>query len=170
MCVWKSVLSRCYLGLTINTYTPSMHTQLFHPLSSINTSSVRVIQQINHHGYSNIIIAVLEAHSDWWCLWDHLNVSNEKSNSSQWLNDSISDWRLFDLLSRTGRFSSISITLKHTSLCYLYSLLFRGLVWEIHTPIAFLLAHVREFIEFLKMQFLLDNQKRGFKLNVAFVS
>lgn len=89
--MWKSVV---YLGLTIVTYTHSMHTQIFHPLSSINTSSVRVTQQINHHGYSNIIIAVLKVHSDWWCLWDHLNVSNEESNNLHPFNNIISDWRL----------------------------------------------------------------------------
>lgn len=100
-----------WLVLPINTYTHSMHTQIFHPLSSINTSSVRVTQQINHHGYSNIIIAVLKVHSDWWCLWGHLNVSNDKSNNLPPFNDIISDWRLSDLLGKVGIVSPISVRL-----------------------------------------------------------
>lgn len=107
MCVKECVV---YLGLTINTYTQSMHTKIFHPLFSINTSSVRVTQLINHHGYSNIIIAVLKVHSDWWCLWDHLNASNEKSNNLQPFNDIISDWCLSHLLGKMDGLSSISVT------------------------------------------------------------
>lgn len=107
MCVKESVV---YLGLPINTCTHSMHTQIFHPLSSINTFSVRVTQQINHHGYSNIIIALLKVHSDWWCLWDHLNVSNDKNNNLHPFNNIISDWRLSDLLGKMGIVSSINIT------------------------------------------------------------
>lgn len=136
------------LALTINTYTHSMHTQIFHPLSSINTSSVRVTQQINHHGYSNIIIAVLKVHSDWWCLWDHLNVSNEKSNNLHSFNDIISDWRLTDLPGKMRRVPSISVTPPA-----LFLILQSANISLKYTVIMFLLLLVLESLDFHHLNF-----------------
>lgn len=58
----------------------STHSPILRPLSSINTFPLQITQQINHHGYSNIIIAVLEGSSDWWCLQGHLEIDNYREN------------------------------------------------------------------------------------------
>lgn len=102
MCVCKGALARYLIALatgTLLTAHSHKHT-LLRPLSSRNTFPPQVTQQINHHGYSNVIIAVLEGGSDWWCLQGHLEISNCRETmtihlAAEWMFE-----RLFDPLSR----------------------------------------------------------------------
>ncbi len=56
-------------------HTPTnTHSLILLPLTSINT----FLLQINHHGYSNVIIAALEGGSDWWFLQGHLEIITEE--------------------------------------------------------------------------------------------
>lgn len=52
------------------------------PLSSINKFPLQITQQINHHGYSNVIIAVHERGSDRWCSQGHLEIDNYRENKT----------------------------------------------------------------------------------------
>ena len=91
VCVCKDVLARYLIDLAPGTLLvhkthshrhthTHTHLLILRPLSSINTFPLQITQQINHHGYSNIIIAVLEGSSDWWCLEGHLEIDNYREN------------------------------------------------------------------------------------------